>query len=37
MASVKFNNVYLKDWLTLTGPLESNSKLRKIELKEVFS
>jgi len=33
MASVKFNNVYLKDWLTLTGPLESNSKLRKIELK----
>ncbi len=33
MASIRFNNVYLKDWLTVSGPLESNSKLRKIDLK----
>lgn len=33
MASIKFNNVYLKDWETLTGPLESNSKLKQIGLK----
>lgn len=33
MASLKFNNIYLNDYLTITGPLESNSKLRKIEFK----
>ncbi len=33
MASFKFNNIYLNDWLTLMGPLESNSKLKKIDLK----
>lgn len=33
MASIKFNNVYINDWLTLSGPLESNSKLKKIDLK----
>ncbi len=33
MASLKFNNVYLKDWLTLSGPMESNSRLKKIDLK----
>ncbi len=33
MASLKFNNIYLNDWFTVTGPLESNSKLKKIDLK----
>ena len=33
MASLIFNNVYLKDYFTISGPLESNSKLKKIELK----
>lgn len=33
MASLKFNNVYIKDWITLAGPLESDSKLKKIEFK----
>lgn len=33
MASLKFNNVYLNDWLTIAGPLESNSKLKKIDMK----
>ena len=33
MASIKFNNIYLKDWLTIAGPLESNSKLKKIDYK----
>lgn len=33
MASLNFNNVYLKDYLTISGPLESNSKLKKVELK----
>lgn len=33
MASLKFDNVYLNDWLTLTGPIESDSKLKKIEFK----
>lgn len=33
MASLKFNNVYIKDFFTVSGPLESNSKLKKIELK----
>ncbi len=32
MASLKFNNVYLEDWFTLSGPLESNSKLKKFDL-----
>lgn len=33
MASLKFNNTYLNDWLTLAGPLESDSKLKKIDIK----
>ena len=33
MASLKFNNVYLNDWITISGPLESNSSLKKIDLK----
>lgn len=33
MASLKFNNVYMSDWSTISGPLESNSKLKKLELK----
>lgn len=33
MASIKFNNIYLNDWFTISGPLESNSKLKKVELK----
>lgn len=33
MASIVFNNVYLKDYLTVAGPLESNSKLKKIDFK----
>ncbi len=33
MASLKFNNIYLNDWVTLSGPLESNSSLKKIDLK----
>jgi len=33
MASLKFNNVYLKDYFTISGPLESDSKLKKVELK----
>ena len=33
MSSIKFNNIYINDWLTLSGPLESNSKLKKIDLK----
>ena len=33
MASFKFNNVYLNDWFTITGPLESNSRLKKFDIK----
>ena len=33
MASLKFNNIYLKDWFTIAGPLESNSRLKEIDLK----
>ena len=33
MASLKFNNVYLKDYFTISGPLESDSRLKKVELK----
>ena len=33
MASIKYNNIYLSDYLTLSGPLESNSKLKKLDLK----
>lgn len=32
MASLKFNNVYINDWLTVSGPMESNSKLKKLDL-----
>ena len=33
MASLKFNNIYLKDNYTIVGPLESDSKLKKVDLK----
>ena len=33
MASLKYNNVYLNDWLTLIGPMECDSKLKKVDLK----
>lgn len=33
MASLKFNNIYLKDWLSVAGPLESDSKLKKLDYK----
>lgn len=33
MASIKYSNIYLNDYLTLSGPLESNSKLKKLDLK----
>ena len=33
MASIKFNNVYIYDWITLAGPLESDSKLKKVDIK----
>ncbi len=33
MASLKFNNIYLNDWFTITGPLESNSRLKKVDVK----
>ena len=32
MASLKFNNVYLNDWFTICGPLESNSRLKKLDI-----
>ncbi len=33
MASIKYNNVYIDDWYTITGPLESDSKLKKYDKK----
>lgn len=33
MASLKFSNIYLKDWTTIAGPLECESKLKKFDLK----
>ena len=33
MSSIKFNNVFLNGWFTLGGPLEGDSKLKKIDLK----
>ena len=33
MASIKFNNVYLNDWISITGPLENKGKLKKIDIK----
>lgn len=33
MASIKFNNIYINDYYTIVGPLESDSKLKKIDLK----
>lgn len=32
MASIKFNNIYIKDWLTIAGPLEKESRLKKVDL-----
>lgn len=33
MASIKFNNVYIKDWSSIAGPMESDSKLKNIDIK----
>ena len=33
MASLSFNNVFIYDWETISGPLESDSKLKKYDLK----
>jgi stage V sporulation protein AD len=33
MASMIFNNVYINDYFVLTGPLESESKLKQIDIK----
>lgn len=33
MASLKFNNVYINSWKSITGPKESDSKLKNIEIK----
>ncbi len=33
MASLKFSNVYINDNWTITGPMESDSKLKKIDIK----
>ena len=32
MASIKFNNVYIKDAFTVAGPLESEGQIRKFDL-----
>ena len=32
MPSLTFNNLYIYDWVTLTGPKESDSKLKKIDM-----
>lgn len=32
MASIKFNNVYIKDSFTIAGPLESEGQIRKFDL-----
>ncbi len=32
MASIKFNNVYIKDSFTVAGPLESEGQIRKFDL-----
>jgi len=32
MASIKFNNVYIKDAFTIAGPLESEGQIRKFDL-----
>lgn len=33
MASIKYNNVYINDYVTLIGPLEYNGKLKKFDIK----
>jgi len=33
MASLSFNNVFINEWETISGPLESDSKLKKYDLK----
>lgn len=33
MASFKFNNVYIKDWKSIVGPLEKESKLKRYDFK----
>lgn len=33
MANVKFDNVYLKDYYTIVGPLEATGKLKKYDMK----
>lgn len=33
MASIKFDNIYLKDYFTLVGPLEANKNLKRYDVK----
>ena len=33
MASLKFNNKYINDYLTIAGPMECDSKLKKVDLR----
>ena len=33
MASLKFNNIYINDYLTIAGPMECDSKLKKVDLR----
>ena len=33
MASIKFNNIFIKDWSSIVGPKEAISKLKKIDEK----
>ena len=33
MATIKYNNAYIEDWLTIVGPKEAESKLKKIDYK----
>lgn len=33
MASLKFNDTYIKDFFTVSGPMEENSRLKKIDIK----
>lgn len=33
MASIKYNNIFIKDWTSVVGPKEASSKLKKIDEK----
>ena len=32
MASLKFNNVYIKDYFSVAGPMEKNGQIRKFDM-----